>query len=298
MPTPAPTTPNVADLTRTISQEIWKALGLPPDTRLRPLLQPLIWPSTRRFAQVAANFDRMVAESGFLAAMRGVLPSFVTGLKVTGDGSLPDRGPLLVAANHPGGADALAVAASLPRNDLKIVVSALPFVRELPNAARHFIYTTLDPHQRMEVVRAAIRHLRDGGALLIFPRGVVEPDPDVLPGASEELSEWSPSLGIMARAVPQLEIVTAIVSGVLTRESLRNPLARLRKEPRERQKLAEILQVIQQMLFPRRTAVHARLSFGAPLAAADLSGQDARSITQQVIERARQLLDDHLRSQA
>lgn len=296
MPTPPPTLPNVADLRRTIAQEIWKALGLSPDTRLRHLLDPLVWAPTRRFAQVAANFDRTVAESGFLEAVRSVMPRFLAGVEVSGQAQLPASGPLLVAANHPGGADALAVAANLPRSDLKIVVSALPFVRELPNSARHFIYTTLDPHQRMEVVRASIRHLRQGGALLIFPRGVLEPDPEVLTGASDSLGDWSPSLGIIARAVPQLEIVTAIVSGVLSRASLHNPLTRLRKEPRERQKLAEIVQVIQQLLFPRRAVVNARLSFGPPVAASEFGSGDARSITQQVVERARQLLDDHLRN--
>lgn len=296
MPTPPPALANVADLRRTIAQEIWKVLGLSPDTRLRHLLDPLVWAPTRRFAHVAASFDRTVAESGFLQAIRGVVPRFLNRVEVYGEAQLPQTGPLLVAANHPGGADALAVAAHLPREDLKIVVSALPFVRELPNSARHFIYTTLDPHQRMEVVRSAIRHLREGGALLIFPRGVLEPDPELQSGASDSLADWSPSLGIIARAVPQLEIVTAIVSGVLTRASLRNPLTRLRKEPRERQKLAEIVQVIQQLLFPRRTVVNARLSFGTPLAASELGPSDARSITQHVVERARQLLDDHLRN--
>lgn len=294
MATPEATLPSVGDLSQTLSQEIWKVLGLSPQTRLRHLLQPLVWAPTHRFARMAAGFDHKVAESGFLEAVRGVLPRFLSGVEVSGQSRLPQAGPLLVVANHPGGADALAVAAQLPRNDLKIVVSALPFVRNLPNSASHLIYTTLDPHQRMEVVRSAIRHLREGGALLIFPRGVVEPDPDVLPGASESLSDWSPSLGIIARAVPQLEIVTAIVSGVLARSSLRHPLTWLRREPRERQKLAEIIQVIQQMLLPWRQAIHARLSFSAPLAASDLSGFDARAITQQVIERSRQLLHDHL----
>lgn len=299
MSTSQTTLPNVAELSQTLQQEIWKVLGLAPDTHLRHLFRPLIGPPVRRFAQLAADFDRSVAESGFLEAIRGVLPRFVSQVEVAGHAQLPASGPLLIAANHPGAADALAVAANLQRDDLKMVVSALPFVRELPNSARHLIYTArVDAHQRMEVVRSAIRHLREGGALLIFPRGVLEPDPAVQPGAGDSLEEWSPSLGIIARSVPQLQVVTAIVSGVLTHASLHNPLARLRKEPRERQKLAQMLQIIQQMLFPRRLLVNAHLSFGSPLTAGELSGYDARSITRQVIDRARQLLDDHLGRQA
>jgi hypothetical protein len=294
MASPQSTYANIGALKRTVSQEIYKVLGLAPDTRLRHLLRPLVWAPTTQFAHVAANFDRIVADSGFLEAIREVLPRFINRLEVSGQHDVPEQGPLLIAANHPGAADAIAVAASLSRRDLKMVISALPFVRELPNAARHFIYTTLDPHQRMEVVRSCIRHLKEGGALLIFPRGVIEPDPEVLPGADESLEDWSASVGVIARSVPQLEIVTAIVSGVLNRRSVHNPVTRLRKEPRERQKLAEIIQVIQQMLIPRRTTVNARVSFGAPISAERLEGRDARSLTQQVIEAARQLLSDHM----
>jgi hypothetical protein len=274
MASPQSSYPNIAELRRTVSQEIYKVLGLSPDTRLRHVLQPLFALPTTQFAKVAANFDRMVANSGFLEAVRELQPHFISRLEVSGQEVVPEQGPLLVAANHPGAADAIAIAASLPRADLKMVVSALPFVRELPNLARHFIYTTLDPHQRMEVV--------------------IEPDPEVLPGADESLEDWSASLGIIARSVPQLEIVTAIVSGVLNRRSVRNPVTRLRKEPRERQKLAEIIQVIQQMLMPRRTSVNARVSFGTPIPAGRLEGKDARSTTEQVIKAARQLLSEHM----
>lgn len=287
--------PNRADLRalrRAITEEIYAALGLAPDTRFRHLINPLVWASTSRFVRVAEKFDRIVADSGFPAAAREILPKFLSRLEVKGQDAVPKQGPVLVAANHPGAADVLAIAGSLPRDDLKIVVSDLGFLRGLPNAARNFIYTPpMDSHQRMEVVRASIRHLREGGTLLIFPRGMVEPDPDHLPGAEASLSDWSASLGIIARAVPQVEIVTAIISGVLSRWSLSNPIARLRRHPRDRQRLAEFLQVIEQMVSPLRPTVSARLSFGRPMRA---TGQDPRSVTRQVVEDARRLLGKHI----
>ena len=147
-------------------------LGLSPDTRLRYLLNPLLWAPLRRFADLAAKFDRTVADSGFREAASEVLPRLINQLEVIGLHRVPTSGPLLVVSNHPGSADGLAIAASLPRNDLKIVVSALPFIRSLPNSAQHLIYTDpLEPHKRMGVVRSSVRHLQDGGALLIFPRG-------------------------------------------------------------------------------------------------------------------------------
>ncbi len=284
--------PTPRELMQALSLEIWKVIGLSPDTRLRHLLNPLLWAPLRRFAEWASEFDRMVAESGFREAAREVLPRFVNRLEVDGQQQVPASGPLLVVSNHPGSADGLAIAASLPRNDLKIVVSALPFIRSLPNSAQHFIYTDpLEPHKRMEVIRSSIRHLRNGGALLLFPRGQVEPDPAWLPGAMESLSRWSASLGLIARAVPEAKILTTVVSGVLARGSLHNPVTRWPRDPRRRQLLAEIFQVIQQALFPYGISVSTRLSYGKPIVAGD---QDARELTREIVEYAKQLLNDHL----
>ena len=272
--------PSASELAHELSQEIWKVLGRSPDTRLRYLLNPLLWAPLRRFAGGAAKFDRTVANSGFREAASEVLPRLINQLEVIGLHRVPTSGPLLVVSNHPGSADGLAIAASLPRNDLKIVVSALPFILSLPNSAQHLIYTDpLEPHKRMGVIRSSVRHLRDGGALLIFPRGKVEPDPAWLPGAMDSLSRWSASLGLIARSVPEANIVTTIVSGVISRNSLRNPLARWPKDPRQRQLLAEIIQVIQQALLPYGISVSTRLSYGKPIVAGD---RDARELTGEV----------------
>ncbi len=284
--------PTPHELMQELSLEIWKVLGLSPDTRLRHLLNPVLWAPLHRFAEWASEFDRTVAESGLRQAAGKVLPRLVNRLEVEGQQQVPTSGPLLVVSNHPGSADGLAIAASLPRNDLKIVISALPFIRSLTNSAQHLIYTDpFEPHKRMEVVRSSIRHLREGGALLIFPRGKVEPDPAWLPGAMDSLSRWSASLGLIARSVPEANIVTTIVSGVLARGSLRNPVTRWPRDPRKRQLLAEITQVIQQALFPYGISVTTRLSYGKPIVAGD---RDARELTHEIVEYAKQLLNDHL----
>ena len=283
---------SVQELMYELSREIWKVLGLAPDTRLQHLLNPLLWPPLRRFSEWAAKFDRTVGDAGFQEAAQELLPRLVNHLEVAGRQEVPTSGPLLVVANHPGAADGIAIAASLPRDDLKIVVSGLPFIRSLPNSAQHFIYTDpLEPYKRMEVVRSSVRHLRDGGALLIFPRGKVEPDPAWLPGAPESLSRWSPSMGLIARAVPEVNIVTTIISGVLARASLRNPVTRWPKDPRQRQQLAEIVQIIRQALFPHGISVLTRLSFGKPIVAGD---REPRELTREIVEHAKQLLNDHL----
>ena len=110
---------SVQELMYELSREIWKVLGLAPDTRLQHLLNPLLWAPLRRFAGWAAKFDRTVADSGFRVAAQELLPRLVNHLEVAGRQEVPTTGPLLVVANHPGAADGIAIAASLPRDDLK-----------------------------------------------------------------------------------------------------------------------------------------------------------------------------------
>ena len=82
-------------------------------------------------------------------------------------------------------------------------------------------------------------------------------------------------------------IVTTIVSGVLAKGSLRNPLTKIRRDPRERQLLAEIMQVVRQALFPYGLSVSTKLNFGSPM----LPGiRDPRQLTRAVVESARALL--------
>jgi hypothetical protein len=281
----------IPKLQETILDEIFKALGMPPETWFSKLLEPLVWIPAHRFAELGAKFDEYVARTNFSEASRWVLPRFVQNIEVKEAENIPPEGPLLIAANHPGTYDVLAIAASLPRPDLKIIASARPFIVGLPSTARHLIYTTLNSHERMTVIRAAIRHLKENGALLIFPGGNIEPDPAILPGAEESLASWSPSLEIMLRRVPQTRVLVAIVSGVLAPECLRSPLTRLHHQLRDRQRVAEFIQVIQQMLFGQKFELTPKIIFGKLFTTSDLIKEYGTSgMIQAIIEKARGLL--------
>jgi hypothetical protein len=52
-----------AELRRTLSADISEAVGLPPGS-------PLVWPPAHLFACLAAEFDRHVAQSGLVEAIR------------------------------------------------------------------------------------------------------------------------------------------------------------------------------------------------------------------------------------
>lgn len=287
---------NARELTQLIANEVLHALGIAPDTRLAEIVRVVIWPATRRMARIGLRFDQKVAEVGLLNAARWVLPNFVTRIDVSGRQVLPETGPLLIASNHPGVADSLALTAHVPRADLKIVASAMPFLRNLPHFCKHLIFATTNTHERMATMRSAIRHLREGGALLIFPSGRVDPDPAVLPGAMAALSSWSSSIGILAKSVPHTNVVTAIVSGVLSPRSISNPLTRLRKEAMDKQKMAEVLQVVRQLLIPIRLSVATNVAFGNPVQVGEAALRDARSYANQIVESARKLLREQMKA--
>ena len=284
----------VAQLRNDLTDEIFKALGLSDSGWVRKLFGPLFWPPTERFSKLAAAFDHQVAREGLQAAIRGLLPRFVSDVKAQGVETIPSEGPVLIASNHPGTYDGLVIAASLPRDDLKIVVGNIPFVRGLKETGRHIIFTAVDAHVRMTVVRDIIRQLKEGGSLLIFPSGKVDPDPAVLPGAHDALTTWSRSLEIILRKVPQTRVVTTIVSGVLSPSAFKNPITRLRKGRRERQLLAEFNQIIQQLLFSRNFSLHPRVTFDQPVTPAELAAVEGpRGMLRALTQRAQRLLSEH-----
>jgi len=288
----------VRRLTRYITDQIFLAFGLPAEGWARRWLWPVVWPPAHAFSELAARFDRKVAEEGLSAAMRWLLPRFVRSLWIKGRENVPQEGPLLVVSNHPGTVDSVAIAATLPRPDLKIVATGIPFLKELPVTRKHLIYATLDPHERMVTLRQSLQHLKQGGALLIFPSGRIDPDPLCLPGAEKALEHWSASVELFLRRLPQTRLLITMVSGVLEPGCMRNPLVRLRRLDWEQRRIAEFIQVIQQLLIPHRFSLSPRLTFAPPLPVSQLLAEArSGSLLTAVIQRARQVLSEHKTTQ-
>jgi len=283
------TPPTLESLTRLALDEICGVFGLPPEAHWRGLFESLFQRTARSFASFGAAFDQEVAQWGLDGAARWAVSMFASEVEVDGTEAIPADGPLIVAANHPGSVDALAITSQIRRQDLKVVASGLGFLRHLPELSRHLIYVPrYDTQGRMGVVRSVIHHLADGGAVLIFPSGNIEPDPAVLPGAPDSLGAWSNSLDVVLRRVPQAQVVVSIVSGVLTRAALRNPLSPFVRSMRDRQKVAEILQVAMQMLLRAPLGLAPRVTF-TRLPAAE--PREARMA--QLLSAARRQMDEH-----
>lgn len=284
---------DVEALTQFITDEIFKLFKASPHSWARRSFGPFFRLPTHRFAQVACTFDHYVAEFGFREAAMRILPVFAQAFEAHNVENIPQHGPLLITSNHPGTCDSLVIAANIPRPDLKIVATGVPFVQGLRNAAQFLIYTTRDVHERMMVVRSAIRHLQDGGALLIFPTGTIDPDPALSPQASGDLGKWSPSIEVILRHVPQTRVLLTIVSGVLSARWRWNPFVRLMGDDHKQRSVAEFLQVIQQMIFPNSLNVTPRLTFSNPYTTDDLASM-GQGLLYGMIEHARCLLEDHM----
>lgn len=251
---------SIDDLTWLNVADILVGFGVPRHAALRGPVELLCRPPARRFAGQLAMLDAQVATNGLQAGGAWIVDQLAASLTVAGTPP-PTAGPLLVLANHPGLLDAPALFAAIPRADLRVLAFPRPFLRALPNIAAAVIPVGETPASRGAALRAAARHLRDGGALLSFPAGRIEPDPLSLDGAEHSLAQWSGSIDLLGRLAGNATVLPAIVGGVISPAALQHPVVRLRRAEADRRWLAAVWQLMRPAL--GRTAVHVR--FGAPI---------------------------------
>ena len=276
-------------ITRINLTDFFEAAGLAHSKMARALLEPFVRPAARRFAAKIVTFDHRVGLHGLQSGSTWLTQQMARTLLVAGQGHIAAHGPVIIASNHPGMTDTVALFGAIARADLKAVAAVRPFLAALGNVGAHLIDVSDDPAARLRAVRAVATHLRAGGSVVTFPAGAIEPDPLVLPGAIASLDNWAESLGLFARLVPGCQIVPAIVSGVVSHDALRSAFARVRRTQRDRERMAVTLQII----LRRYQNVTVRVAFGAPLNAAQLlaDGLDARGITRAVARAAGSLIE-------
>ena len=107
-----------------------------PDTKVRSsLITTLVSQPTRRFAEIMADFDRVIGESGLRVACSHILKKLVSDISAVGVEEIPLQGPVLITSNHPGTYDSLSILSQLPREDAKIIVGANPFFHDMLNGS-------------------------------------------------------------------------------------------------------------------------------------------------------------------
>ncbi len=243
------------------TEDILGAVGLKGVERGRQLLNVLCRRPAYTFARQVLDYDAQVGCTGLHAGARAALPLFTVTLSVQGEAQLPASGPLLILANHPGLTDALALFASILRTDLRIIAADRPFLRALPNTSQRLIFVDEKSSSNLGVIRQATAHLQTGGAILTFPAGQIEPDPALLPGALAALTGWAESITLFARLVPTIQIVPALVGGVLSPRAQRSPLRLIRRTQKDREWLAAMLQ----LLIPAYRPAQVQVAFGTPI---------------------------------
>ena len=282
----------VHQLSESFIFELTKAMALPQTDSVRGLMRLMFGRATRRFSEVALGLDREVEQNGSAAGARWLLPHFVAGHEARGMEIIPKDGPLVIAANHPASYDGLVISACVNRPDYKIIIGEIPPYRCLPHVSQHAIFSpnVKNTFGRMQTARNAIQHLKDDGALLIFPRGGIEPDPSFMPNPDAEFDRWSHSLGIFLQRVPRTRVLVTIVSGVIAQASMRHPITWFRTARPDRQRLAFMYQMIRQILSGKELfGLTPRVTFGEVLSSAN-----HQLMLSEIEHSARRTLQQHL----
>ena len=119
-----------------------------------------------------------------------LLSLFYRRVEVVGTGYIPASGPIILAANHRNAlVDPMLLLATIPRRLVPIAKAPLfahpligPFLRLIRTIPVHRPQDEgSDPARNREMFGAVIATLRKGGAILIFPEGLSQPEPALMP---------------------------------------------------------------------------------------------------------------------
>jgi 1-acyl-sn-glycerol-3-phosphate acyltransferase len=242
-------TPSIEAMARVVIWEVGHHFRMNMDSWWFRILHRLAMLPARRFARIMHEFDQQVANQTLWEATRGILPHFTRSWQVVSSTSLPETGPLLAICNHPGAADSLAAMAVLQRPDVHFLVIKRPMLTVMPNVSRHMVYLEEDNPTRFTMIRKLIHILQRGESLLLFPRGSLEPDPGLYPGALESIQKWSDSLGLLLSRVPETRIQLVLIRDVVSPQAWRHPFARMASRSKTRHQIAMILQTAMQQVF-------------------------------------------------
>ena len=123
-------------------------------------------------------------------------------LKKEADIDIPETGRLLIIANHPFGViDGVALCAMVAnvRTDYKIITHRV--LRQAPAVMGNILPIDFDEDEKalrnnLQTRKDAMSHLKEGGAVIIFPAGAISLSPHIVDKAVD--SEWKTFVGKMA----------------------------------------------------------------------------------------------------
>ena len=286
---------DIRKLRNAVIGEIFLALGFSKTGTAYRTFGWIFRKAADRLFTICVTADRMIATDGFPKAATWMLTNWCS--RVTGHGAetVPAKGPLLVISNHAGSYDTFVITSQLGREDLKLISSDVPFLKNLPNANSHLIFLSDKTQERMTAARAGMRTLKEGGALLLYGTGLIDPDPAVYPDAEAWIDKWLPSIDLFLRTAPDTKVVLSIVSGVVAERWAHHPITWLKRIDWQKRRLAEFCQVLQQLFFPGSLTLQPYISFTPPVAAEELLREtSSERVLPVVIARGKALLAEHV----
>jgi putative hemolysin len=273
---------SISRLTEINLDDLVNSIGWQNSPRLARLLRTLSRPAARKFARQMQEFDSLAGETDLASASRFMLKKYVKDVRVFGLERISAQGPMLALSNHPGMIDTLCLFAAINRPDLRIIALDRPFLQSLPNVSHQLFYISDDSKDRQSAVRKVAAHLRGGGAVLTFPAGKIEPDPQVYHGSLESLNSWTDSAGVFLRFAPETRIIPLLVSNVLWKKVVRNPITKLRKDLEDRKKLGAAFQLLAQVIFNLRPLI-VTVQVGEPVGLTEIGSTELTAIHRAVL---------------
>ena len=259
----------------------------------RPLLNYLLRRAsikpTQKFAQQLLEFDALIGTHELVQASRWLASIYLSDIQIFGTENIPTSA-FLALSNHPGLSDTLALFCALNRADLKIIALERPFLAALTNVSKRLFFVKDDTASRMGLVRQVSGHLRSGGAMLTFPAGQIEPDPNVYSGAADSLQSWTDSAGVFLRMVPETVVLPVLVRNVVWNKTAHHPLLKIKKDRMDREKLAAALQLLV-MLAWNIKPVTTTVQIGKPITTKEIGSTDAKLIHEAVLKEMKRLIE-------
>lgn len=291
---PSEDLPDPDTIARYIFADIAKTLSFNPRSLFFMTLRQIATKPANKFAEILLKVDRSLAEGDISKSSKMALDYFTDGQEFIGLENVPREGPLLVVANHPGAADSIGAFSCVSRRDSGIVAGKRPMLEVLPHISRHLIYLETDPIGRMGNIRKIISKLKAGETVITFPRGLLEPDPALIPGALQSIKSWSESMGVFLAKVPEVRLLPLLISQTVVPKAWKHIFVNLAKTPKRRHQIAMITQFAMQRLRQgNQWKVPIRIQVGNAYDPRELSNSlDPREINESV----RQVMSDLLLS--
>ena len=286
------TQPQLDTLTQINLDDLVSSFGWEKYPFLAGILQGTFKSPARKFANQMVDFDNLVGQTNLAEASRRIMQRlYVSDVRVHGSEHIPANGPVLFLSNHPGMSDTISLFAAINRTDLKIIALHRPFLESLTNTTRQLAFIDDGAAKRMNAIRQVSNHLRSGHAVLTFPAGEIEPDPDVYDGAMASLDNWIDSAGIFIRFVQDTKIVPVLVSGVIWEKTAHHWLTRFKQNRAERERLAAALQLLAIITRDARPTI-SHVQFAKPITLDEVGSADSSAIHKVVVDRMRELISN------